>query len=76
MERRVERLEIRIDQRRCVNCVLSVILRHLAHSWVHGLTLCEMLEVSKTHLSEVECSLDDRRWCRSGGFQRRIWWVF
>jgi len=64
MERRVERLEIRIDQRRCVNCVLSVILRHLAHSWIHGLTLRKMLDVSKTNLSEVQRSLGDTRWCR------------
>jgi len=32
MESRVERWEIRIDQRRCVNCVLSVMLRPLDNS--------------------------------------------
>jgi len=38
MERRFERREIHIDQRRCVNCVLSVILPYLAHGWIDGLT--------------------------------------
>jgi len=64
MERRVERREICIDQRRCVNCVLCVILRHLAHSGIHGLILCEMLDVSKTNFSEVQHSLGDTQWCR------------
>jgi len=72
MERRVERLEIRIDQRRPVSYVLSVILRHLAHNGIHKLTLCKKLDVSKTNLPEVEPSLGDTRWCRRRGFQRQI----
>jgi len=62
MERRVERQEI--DQCRSISYVLSVVLRHLAHGGVHGLTLCEMLDVSKTNLSEFEHSLSDTQWCR------------
>jgi len=62
--RQVERWGIRIDQCRSVSYVLSVILRHLEHSWIHGLTLRKMLDASKTNLPEVERSLGDTRWCR------------
>jgi len=59
MERRVERCEIHTDHCRSVSYVLSVILRHLAHSWIHGLTLYKILEMSKPNLSAVKRSLDN-----------------
>jgi len=61
MERQVEpqRWEIHIDQCRSVSYVLGAILRHLAHSRLHGLTLCEILDMSRPNLSAVKCSLGD-----------------
>jgi len=59
MERQVERWEIHIDQHRSVSYVLSVILQHLAHSWIHGLTLCEIVDMSEHNLSAVKRSLGD-----------------